>query len=75
MNTEKQYITRRKVGDRVHLTRADSIKHRAAIGAPTIGVIIAIDLDNRQGNHYRPFLVRFDDGYESWWHTSEIRNK
>ena len=66
-------MTRRKVGDRVILTRAKSINHFKPFGMAITGAIEEIDLEHLEGTSLRPYNIRFDDGRCSWYATHEIR--
>ncbi len=72
MKNKRYYSTRRKVGDRVTLTRSESIKIRNLTNSPITGYIIKIDLAHVLGEYYRPFKIQFDDGLDAWYSSDEI---
>lgn len=40
---------------------------------PITGRVIDIQNEHHDGIHRRPYLVRFDDGRESWWAPGELK--
>lgn len=61
------------VGDKVRLTRRESVEHFREAGMPTVGIIAEIDADHMEGRSHRPVKVKFTDGRESWYGSWEIR--
>lgn len=72
MKNKRYYTTRRRLGDRVRLTKAGSIKIKAITKSPTTGTIIKKDLGHVLGEYWRPFKIQFDDGADGWYSTDEI---
>ena len=67
-----------KVGDRVKLTRADSVHHFTGPHMrdnpmPITGEIVEKDLDHLEGYHPRPYRIRFDDGRHGWYDSWEFK--
>jgi len=58
---------------RVVLTRPESVKHFQIANMPITGMIVAIDHDHVQGQHSRPYLIRFDDGRDGWYARWEFK--
>ena len=66
-----------KVGDRIKITRHDSVHwytggHMRDDPMPITGTIVEKDLNHLEGYHARPLKVRFDDGRETWWDDWEM---
>ncbi len=66
-------MTRRKIGDRVILTRTISNNHFKVAGMTITGKIEEIELEHLEGINLRPYKIRFDDDRYSWYGTHEIR--
>jgi hypothetical protein len=63
-----------KVGDIVCLTKRVSIKHFRAAEMATTGRIVKIDPNYTEGNHLRPYFVKFSDRPGEWaYAASELR--
>ena len=67
-----------KVGDRVILTRGDSVRwftgaHMRDNPMPITGTIIKKDINHIEGYHARSYLIRFDDNRESWYDSWEFK--
>jgi len=63
-------MAKRKIGDRVILTKSVSIKHFAVANMPITGTIADISEGRYRDRNY---LIKFRDGRTAWYATEEIR--
>ncbi len=61
-----------KVGDKVRLCKAGSIRWFTRVGMTITGVIEKIDFEHFEGDHQRPFLIRFTDNRTGAYARNEI---
>lgn len=64
------------LGDKVILTREKSVRHFENAPfepMPITGRIVKRDPTHYQGKHNRAYLIKFDDGRESWYAGWEFR--
>jgi hypothetical protein len=64
---------RYQVGDKVRLINPQSVHWFSSVGMTIRGAIEKIDPAYYQGNHNRPFLIRFTDGRTGAYARNEIK--
>ena len=69
---------KRQIGDRVKVINKESVHwftgpHMGDKPMPITGKIVQINPDHFVGVNARAYLIKFDDGRESWYGTEEIR--